>query len=543
MRFSDLPLSRKLGGILLLTAALMLGGLAFLLNSERNATYEARAAYTQTMVGQALDVMKGLDQQAKDGLISDEKARQLARSVIAGMRYDDNNYLWIQDGSSRIVMHPLKPKLDGRDMSGFEDPNGIRIFSEFSRLAAAGGGKLDYAWPKPGADEPQPKIAYVEAYQPWGWIVGTGAYVDDIETEFQTMAWSQGGVLAALMLLAGGMIALVVRNYITRPISRLRAVMLEVETQHDLTVLSGFTSHDEIGEAGQSFDRLMKSLRGGFEKITANAREVASASEQLAVAATQVRESSEAQSGSAESMSSAVQQMTVSITQVADNTGMVRQLGERSFEHGREGVASVARLGSELGAVGDAVGNMENSLTVFMDSTQKISGLTQEVRDIADQTNLLALNAAIEAARAGEQGRGFAVVADEVRKLAEKSSQAAAEIDNMTRQIGDQSEGVKSAMSTSHERIEGARGIMESVTGVLGEVHLAIDETRGGVNDISAAMSEQSSTTTSIARDVEKIAQMAEENSTVAAQTAASARSMRSLAGDLHETVARYRIN
>lgn len=140
MRFADLRLAHKLGLILAAVATLMLAGPLLMLANERARTYAAQAGYTRTMVGQALS-----------------------------------------------VMHPIKPELDGRDMSGFEDPHGIPIFREFVRLAAGGGGTLEYAWPKPGRDTPQPKIAYVEAYPPWGWIVGTGVYVDDVEATFPSV--------------------------------------------------------------------------------------------------------------------------------------------------------------------------------------------------------------------------------------------------------------------------------------------------------------------------------------------------------------------
>jgi len=543
MAFRDFPIAGKLAVVLGGAAAVLLAALVTLFLHSRNEMFAEKAHDARELVRQAIAVIESSHALARDGKLSEAQAQEVAQAAIGRMRHGDGDYFWIQDAASHIVLHPIKPELNGKDMSGFKDAGGQAIFVEFSRLAPqSGGGELRYLWPKPGHSEPQPKIAHVEQFAPWGWIVGTGIYVDDVERLFWRDVITEGGAILGSLALAGLIMLAVIRNSITRPIAALQAVMQRVAGERNLTLRTGAVAQDEVGRAGQSFDHLMDALRESFGGVVAGASQLAGASQQLAAAAVQVRDSSEAQSESAASMSAAVEEMTVSITHVSDNTSQVRELGELSYTQEKEGSRSVHELESELDGVQSSVAQMDGSLAEFISSTQAISTLTRQVREIAEQTNLLALNAAIEAARAGEHGRGFAVVADEVRKLAEKSSQSANEIDRVTQQVGEHSQTVEQAMRESNRRLETARSLMHSVSGVLASAEEAVIGTRGGLNDITAAMHEQAAATTNIAQNVERIAQMAEENTAAASQTASAAAGLHDLAQELSDTVSRFRI-
>jgi len=543
--FGNLRIARKFNLILAITGLAMLAGLLVLLSGNRSAMYAEKSRDAQQLVRQAMAVLDTQHRQVRDGKLSEDEAKRLARETIAAMRHGEGggDYFWIQDGKARLLMHPIKPELDGKDMSEFKDASGKRIFVEFARVAQGSrGGDVAYVWPKPGKSEPQPKISHVEHFAGWDWIVGTGVYTDDVEAAFWSGAWVQGGSIVAFLIATGLVFQWVARRYVTQPIERLQATMSRVASEQDLTLRCQPINRDEVGLAGESFDRLMGAMETSLRSIRADAAEVAVAAEQLAAASLQVSRGSAEQSESAAAMSAVVEQMTVSISLVADNTQRVRELGEATFQQEEEGTRRVTSLNSELDQVRSSVAGMKTSLGNFVGSARSISSLTQRVREIADQTNLLALNAAIEAARAGEMGRGFAVVADEVRKLAEHSTKSVAEIDQVTRKVGEQSGSVETDMAASNSCLDKAGDLMQQVSDIFASTKATVVDTRGGLNDIAAAMSEQSAATGEIARNVERIAEMAEENTAAAEQTSASAERLQELAKLLNATVTRFRV-
>jgi methyl-accepting chemotaxis protein len=545
MVFGNLRIARKFNLILALTGLAMLAGLLVLLSGNRSAMYAEKSRGAQQLVHQAMAVLETQQRQVRDGKLSEDEAKRLARETIAAMRHGDDgsDYFWIQDGRAHLLMHPIKPELDGKDMSDFKDAGGKRIFVEFARVAQGSrGGDVAYVWPKPGKSEPQPKISHVEHFAGWDWIVGTGVYTDDVEAAFWSGARIQGGSIIVFLIAAGLVFQWVTRRYVTQPIERLQVTMSQVAAEQDLTLRCRPVHRDEVGLAGESFDRLMGAMEASLRSIRNDAAEVAVASQQLAAASLQVSRGSAEQSESAAAMSAAVEQMTVSITLVSDNTQRVRDLGEETFRQEEEGTRRVGSLNSELDLVRNSVAGMEESLGHFVGSARAISSLTQRVREIADQTNLLALNAAIEAARAGEMGRGFAVVADEVRKLAEHSTKSVAEIDQVTRQVGEHSGMVETAMVASNSSLDTAGKLMQQVSEVFTSTKATVVNTRGGLNEIAAAMAEQSAATGEIARNVERIAEMAEENTAAAEQTSSAAERLDELAKLLNAAVTKFRV-
>jgi methyl-accepting chemotaxis protein len=351
---------------------------------------------------------------------------------------------------------------------------------------------------------------------------------------------------AIAMILAGialsvAMGFLLIRSVVT-PMAEMRDVMASTAADGDLTRRVSVRGRDEVGQAAEAFNSLLASFSGSIGQVCEGAREVAGTATQLASASGQITQSSRAQSEAAASTAAAVEQMTVSITSVADSAEEVRKLSEQSLQQTRQGDESAGVMVGEIGNVESAVKQIAASVNEFVQSARSIASMTQQVKDIAEQTNLLALNAAIEAARAGEQGRGFAVVADEVRKLAEKSAQSASEIDKVTSTLDAQSGNVEKAIAQGLHSLESTQEHVRRVSGVLNQAGATVSSASGGVSDIAASVGEQSKASTEIARHVESIAQMAEENHAAIEHVGQNIARLEQLAGAMQAAVSRFRV-
>ncbi len=287
---------------------------------------------------------------------------------------------------------------------------------------------------------------------------------------------------------------------------------------------------------------MQQSLRKMIGELTGNANGVASAAEQLAVSSQQIATSSAHQSDAASSMASAVEQMTVSINQVSDSAAEARKVTGEAGSKSDSGSKVIDRTVAEMRAISDTVSEAANTIQAVGDSSQKISTIVQVIKDVADQTNLLALNAAIEAARAGEQGRGFAVVADEVRKLAERTAQATTDISNMIEGMQSSAGAAVHTMEQAVSRVgEGVRLASEAGDSMR-EITDGTQHAVSSVNEISNALREQSTASNEIAANVEKIAQMSEENSAATQQAHATAKQLRELAMGTLSAVRVFRV-
>ncbi|MDP4027608.1 MAG: methyl-accepting chemotaxis protein [Gallionella sp.] len=379
---------------------------------------------------------------------------------------------------------------------------------------------------------------------PEGAVAGAVSITLDVSDEFELMhnanwvMWGVQGVIQVFLFFVIGWLI----SFVIRPTRELQQAMLMMQADGDLTRRVTVRSEDEIGQTAAAFNKLIDGFANIIRQVLVHAGTVSSTAEQLHVSSSQIAQSSQVQSEAASSTAAAVEQITASISSVAASTGEVRKLSEKSLSQTQQGNQNVTEMISEIHSVQEAVNQIAGSVKEFVDSTRAIAGMTQQVKEIAEQTNLLALNAAIEAARAGEQGRGFAVVADEVRKLAEKSAQSANEIDRVTNSLNQKSTHVEETVLAGLRSLQMTQEHIERVSVVLTEAGESVTKASHGVSDIATSVGEQSLASAEIAAHVEQIAHMSEENHAAVESNTRDIVRLEQLAHELQAAVSRFKV-
>ena len=300
-------------------------------------------------------------------------------------------------------------------------------------------------------------------------------------------------------------------------------------------------ARDELRFVAAGFNAMAEAMRGLIAGIKGNAGEVADAARDLVTASGQIHVASQKQSDAASNMAAAVEQMTVGIEHIARGAGAADELAVRSGELSRDGGAIVASVVQEISEIAVSVAESARTVEELGERSGQISAIVGVIGDIAAQTNLLALNAAIEAARAGEQGRGFAVVADEVRNLAARTANSTREISEMVKSIQQGTAGAVEGMERGVERVNAGVARAEKAGEAMARIRQAAEQVQATVAEISHALREQSSASTEIAQQVEMIARMAEENGLAVASNHQTAASLGTLADTLLGNVGRFR--
>jgi len=496
---------------------------------------------TRHLVETAYGILDYYNSLAKSGKLTEDAARSASIAAVKSLRYDTKEYFWINDMHARMIMHPLKPELDGKDLSDMKDPQGKRIFSEFTEMVKQNkAGYVHYLWPKPNFSKPVAKLSYVQGFEPWGWVIGTGIYIDDVDS----LLWEKLTRLAPYVILI--MVVMIILSWIvgrsiTGPVNAL-AVEAEKIAQGDLGVEVHHRSRDEIGQLADSFRKMVASLRELIGKVTESSETVASAANQLSAASLQIATGAEELAAQAGTVATASEEMTATSSEIARNCGMAADESRSANETAQVGATVVDGTITTMLQIAVRVKESAKAVEGLGVKGDQIGAIIGTIEDIADQTNLLALNAAIEAARAGEQGRGFAVVADEVRALAERTTRATSEIGEMIKAIQNETRGAVAAMDVSVRDVETGSGEAAKSGEALMEIQNRINAVTMQVSQMAAAAEQQTSTTAEITSNIQQISQVVQETARGAQESASSAGQLAHLAEELQQLVGKFRL-
>ena len=278
----SLTIAKRLYLNLLLLSAGILGVTLLMLWFFYQGLIEEKRTQTMYQVQQASSLVSHYYAQQQNGQLSELEARQQAITAIAGLRYGNDDYFWINDHHPRMILHPMKPELNGDDLSGFEDPDGKRLFVEMVRqVELADRGFVHYLWPKPGLKEPVPKISYVQLFEPWGWIIGTGIYIDDVENQLTALAGKVMLMMLGLGALAA-LIAVVLIRSILNPVGQTVNALRDISHgEADLRRRLDESGRDEITQLSQSFNQFCIRLGETIRRLSPISHEVAQASGRL----------------------------------------------------------------------------------------------------------------------------------------------------------------------------------------------------------------------------------------------------------------------
>jgi methyl-accepting chemotaxis protein len=485
----------------------------------REIRYEERKTDLIHATELGIATVRAFANEASARRMTTDEAKARAIEAVRAMRYGQGGtgYFTMMDLKPVILMHPFHPEMQGKDVDTYKDPNGVALYHDtVAVVQAEGGGFVKYSFTKPGVAGLFPKVSYAAAYAPWGWVLQTGTYIDDIDAAFRVSLYKS---LAELLAAAAALACVVI--WINRDILRTlggdptyAAEIASRIADNDLT-FTVETASNNRSSLLHSMKRMQEQLSTMIRAIHTSSDSIASAVSEIAAGNQDLSQRTERQAASLQETSSSMEELTSTVTHNADNA--------QEASH----IVSVAMQAAHRG--GGVVQGVIEAMGGINAGSDRIADIVGTIEGIAFQTNILALNAAVEAARAGEQGRGFAVVASEVRSLAQRTAVASKEI--------------RGLIQNSVQRVKDGAQFVGTAGTTMDEIVQSVKHVADIVNEIAAASVEQSKGIGQINGAVNQMDNVTHQNAALVEQAAAATISLKHQADEMMSLVAQFKLS
>jgi len=526
---------------------------AYSISEQRDQQIDAQRQKLKAVVDSAATIVADLQKRSDAGKLPKDQAQQLAKDAIRAIRFEGVEYFFVYDLDGNVVMHAVKPELEGKNLLGFKDPKGRPVIQLLIGPDKKGGRFIDFDWPKAGHsfEDSVPKLGYSAVNDSWGWMMGTGVYMDNVDAAFmaQIKSYAAVVVLLALVMSAG---AYWIARIILRPLSDLGEATGRI-AEGNLSQAVGQTQRrDEIGALARVIEALRErglenaQLRADQQRSTEQSRRheqdlLHNLADDLEARVSRIASDLGGQAGQLRSAAGVLQNRTSGVSRSSQD---VAQAGERAMDVVQSMAAATEEItasSSEIGRqvegatriIGEAVSQASQatvSVSNLSEAAQRVGQAVGLIQAIAAQTNLLALNATIEAARAGEAGKGFAVVAGEVKNLASQTAKATGEISQILETVQREVQGVVGAIGEITETIHSVESTSSQIANAVEQQHSALSEVSGGIQKAAQEVSAVQRSIVTIHDEVEGTAKAVEEVS-------GSSQAVDANAGDLNRAM------